>query len=124
MSETARWVFLVIGVTMTTLYLSMLIRQKLSERNTLVWMIGTFIVMFLAVEPSILDKLADWAGIYYPPNLLFLVSILTLSLTSLYNTSENTKLQQKIQVLTQTLALHHHIAPQDQTPKENNLDVE
>jgi hypothetical protein len=86
---------------------SLLLKNKISERNSVIWLAGTLLIFLIAGNPALLDKSAKWLGIAYPPSLLFLLSTLVLLLFSLYQTIQITKLSSKVKDISQYLALRH-----------------
>lgn len=86
--------------------LSLLLKNKISERYSVIWLAGTFIIILIAGNPKLVDKIATLFGIAYPPSLLFFLSTLILFLLSLYQTIQITKLTNKVKDISQYLALH------------------
>ena len=105
MSDTTRVIVLIVGLAVSAWNLQMLVRRRLNESNTLLWLCGTLAIIVLSIRPTLLNKIAEWVGVDYPPTLLFLVAWITLTLISLHHSAEITKLQQKIQDIAQYVAL-------------------
>lgn len=95
--------------------ISLLVKNKIGERNSVIWLSGSILILFLAGNPALFDKMAGWLGIHYPPTLLFLLSTLVLLLFNLYQTIQITKLSSKIKDISQYLAL---IQEEQQTKSE------
>jgi hypothetical protein len=87
----------------------LIIKHKISERSSVIWLGGSFIILLFAGEYHILDKVAKWLNIDYPPSLLFLLSSLILLLSNLYQSIQITKLDSKVKDLSQYLALKEEI---------------
>lgn len=86
---------------------SLLLKNKISERFSVIWLAVSLLIFLIAGNPKILDKAARLLGIDYPPSLLFLLSTLILLLFCLYQTIQITKLSNKVKDISQFLALHH-----------------
>lgn len=80
-------------------------RRDLSIRESIFWFIGSILVLFLSLFPSIVDYLATLVGIYYPPSLLFLLGILFVLYINYRNSKQISKLQMKILDLTQVISI-------------------
>ncbi|NRD77990.1 DUF2304 domain-containing protein [Bacillus sp. BRMEA1] len=85
---------------------SLLLKNKISERYSVIWLAGSLLIFFIAGNPKLLDRTAKVLGIAYPPSLLFLLSTLILLLFCLYQTIQITKLTNKVKDISQYLALH------------------
>jgi hypothetical protein len=107
---------IVCAVLFSIIVVSLLLKNKIGERNSVIWLAGTLIILLLAGNPFLLDKAAKGLGITYPPSLLFLLSTMVLLLFSLYQTIQITRLSNKVKDISQYLALDH--IPQNQPIKE------
>ena len=105
MSNILRIVILLCGISFTAIILYLLIVKKMNERNSVVWLVGSFTVLGLSAVPQLLDKLAVAIGVSYPPALLFLVSTLVLLFCILYYSIQISSLQDKIKKLAQENAV-------------------
>ena len=105
MSDILRIVILLCGVSFTAIILYLLIIKKMNERNSVVWLVGSFTVLGLSAVPQLLDRLAVAIGVSYPPSLLFLVSTLVLLFCILYYSIQISALQDKIKKLAQENAV-------------------
>ncbi|HZG58494.1 DUF2304 domain-containing protein [Paenibacillus sp.] len=107
MSDLLRWLLAAAGLVYTYFAMFMLIKKKLNELNTLVWLSSCFVIVVFSIFPELFDRLALAVGVAYPPSLLFLLSVLVLLLLTLHQSMQISKLQEKIRDLTQFLALQH-----------------
>lgn len=96
---------LVTGSSFFFAIIYLLIKNKIYEKYSIVWLGGGFIILFLSGNPRILDRIASYLDITYPPSLLFLLSILVLLWINLYSSIEITKLNKKVKDLTQYISL-------------------
>ncbi|MGV3488011.1 MAG: DUF2304 domain-containing protein [Tuberibacillus sp.] len=93
------------GLLFFIIILVLLLKNRISEKPSILWLGGGFCIFIISGFPNILDHLAKWIGISYPPSLLFFLSTLVLLGLHLYHSIEITKLNRKIAQLTQYIAL-------------------
>lgn len=110
-----------IGIAFVIVVFRLLISGKMSERASLPWIACSFLVVFLAVFPYSIDRIATFVNIDYPPTLLFLISILIIFLLLLYQAIHISILQNKIRELTQTISIINSIGTND---RGNQVKVE
>lgn len=92
-----------IGFTLTVVFL--LLKKKISERNSLAWLAGSVTILILSADPSLLDAAAEKLGIHYPPTLLFLFATLILLIMVLYQSIQISELNEKLRQLAQQVSL-------------------
>jgi len=80
-------------------------RGMLKERYALLWLFSVVVIFVLAIWRKLLDKVALWLGIAYPPSLLFLVAFLFLLLIILHFSVVISNLSERNKTLAQNLAL-------------------
>lgn len=105
MSGSLKIIILCIGLMLCWVVIMLLVRKKINERNTLVWLFGVLLVFILSINPEWLDVVAVWAGVDYPPSLLFLCSFIVLLVIALYQSIQISQLYAKIKELSQYVAL-------------------
>ena len=62
-------------------------------------------MMVLSLFPSLLDIVAQWIHIYYPPSLLYFLSVVAVLFILLHLTMAVSSLTHRVIILTQTLGL-------------------
>lgn len=105
MSGTVKFLIFILGVIFVVSVFYLLVKRKINERNSLFWLAGSLIILTLATMPDILDIMARFLGVDYPPTLLFLLSILVILFILLYQSIQISILQDKCRELTQRLAI-------------------
>jgi len=80
-------------------------RGMLKERYALLWLFSVVVIFVLAIWRTLLDRVALWFGIAYPPSLLFLVAFLFLLLITLHFSVVISNLSERNKTLAQTIAL-------------------
>ncbi|WP_256992408.1 DUF2304 domain-containing protein [Paenibacillus sp. XY044] len=87
----------------TILYL--IRKRRLREQYALLWLLMSVIMMALSLFPSLLDEVAQRIHIYYPPSLLYLLSVVAVLFILLHLTMAVSSLMHRVIVLTQALGL-------------------
>lgn len=80
-------------------------RNLLKEQYALLWLFSSFMLLMLSVWRDLIDRIADFAGIAYPPSLLFLISFVFLLLIVLHYSVIISKLSKENKALAQEIAL-------------------
>lgn len=84
--------------------------RKLKEQYSLLWLLIGVVMLTLSLWRDLLERLAAYLGIYYPPSLLFVVGILfcfalilhySVIISRMY--SQNVKLAQEVAILNKKL---------------------
>jgi Uncharacterized conserved protein len=83
----------------------LLMKRRLSEKNSIGWLFVAVIVCVLSIAPHLLDWLSALCGISYPPALLFLIAILLLLSLCLHEHIQISQLSEQVKQLTQHIAL-------------------
>lgn len=94
------------AILFSTIVIRLLIKNKIGERNSVIWLGGLLVFFLLSSKPSVFDEVARSLGFHYPPALLFFLSSLLLLTISLYQTVQITKLSSKIKDISQFIALN------------------
>ena len=109
------------AILFSTFVIRLLLKNKIGEKNSVIWLGGLLVILILAINPTLFDEAAKRLGINYPPSLLFFLSALILLTFSLYQTVQITKLSAKIKDISQYLALSHE---ENQRPKSIDTPVD
>jgi len=94
------------AILFSTFVIRLLLKNKISEKNSVIWLGGLLVIFFLSGNPNKFDEVAKQLGISYPPALLFFISSLILLTFNLYQTVQITKLSTKIKNISQFIALN------------------
>jgi hypothetical protein len=79
--------------------------RRLREEYAFAWIVGSLVLLALAIWRNSLDLAAKWLGIYYPPALLLLAVILAVFVVSLYFSVVISRQRQQIEHLAEEVAL-------------------
>ena len=80
-------------------------RGLLKEKYSVLWIISALVIMALSVKKGLLDAIAAFLGIAYPPSLLFLVAFIFILLINLHFSVVISILHEKNKALVQDLTL-------------------
>lgn len=83
----------------------LILKRKLSEKDALLWIFGSVIIIIVSLNPNIFDNIANAIGVDYPPALIFATAILILLFIIFINTMNISKLKNEIIELTQYIAI-------------------
>lgn len=97
--------FIIIAVVFAFFVIRSTIKQKMIERDSIIWLLLSLVAITLGIWPSILDAFANLIGIEYGPSLLFLISILALFYLVLKQSLMISQMSAKIRELAQRLAI-------------------
>ncbi len=80
-------------------------RNHLKERYSLIWLATAMALIVFSVWRRLLDVVARFFGIYYPPSFLFLLAILFLIILLLHFSTIISSLSEKNRRLAQEMAM-------------------
>lgn len=87
-------------------YIFLTVRSgKLSIDESFLWALGAVLVLFLAIDPKIIDRVASLVGVDYPPSLLFVGCIVFLLLINIRLSQKVASQQEKIIRLAQDVSI-------------------
>ena len=107
MSALLKIFILLCGVAFTGTVFRLLMKRKISERNSILWLCGSLVILILSAAPEILEVLARAVRVDYPPTLLFLFSSLVLLLIVLSQSMQISVLSEQLKELTQHVAINN-----------------
>ncbi len=94
-----------LAVLFLALVVSLVRRNRISLKYSLLWLLCGTLLGVLAVFPQLLDRFAGWLGIYSPVNALFAVLLLFGGMMMLALTAIISREKREIVRLTQEAAL-------------------
>ena len=100
-------VFMTLGpLIMFVIVLEMVRRRRLREDYSLMWLGAFGILVILSLfQKGLLDVIAGWMGIYYPPTALFVIGFALMMLVLLQFSSVITRLARENKQAAQHIAL-------------------
>jgi hypothetical protein len=101
----AQILVIVVGALCLGFILRLVRRRELRGKYSLLWLAAGFFVVIGAFVPGLLDDLADWLGVQYPPAILFMIAIAFLLLVLVHLSWELTRLEDRTRTLAQELAM-------------------
>ena len=95
----------VTGVLVLGFILRLVRRRELRGKYSLLWLAVGIFGLVIALVPGLLDDVADWVGVSYPPAILFVIAIAFLLLVVVHLSWELTRLEDRTRTLAQELAM-------------------
>lgn len=93
------------GVSLAVLILYLIRRDHLYLMHGLFWVAVAATAAVLGAWPGLIDRLAVWTGVGYPPALLLLLACMVLLLKALHADMVNTRIERDMRRLNQRLAM-------------------
>jgi len=105
MAGILQWFVFLSGFLFSAIIVRLLLRKRISERNSVAWLLSVAAILILSANPKWFDRLAKLLGVGYPPSLLFFFSSLVLLVIVLYQSMQISMLNEKLRQLAQHVAL-------------------
>ena len=103
-----------LGLGLAVLILHLLRRDHIYILHGLFWIVIAALAALLGLWPGLIDRVAGWIGISYPPAALLLGAVVVLFIKSLYADITHTQLERKVRRLNQRIALLDVQGPVDE----------
>lgn len=100
-----RLFILACGILFDIVLVNLLVKKKISEKNSVIWFVLSIFIFILSAFPGIVDFIAGMLGIDYPPTLLFLLSILLIFYMILNHYIQLSKVSSQLKEVTQQVAI-------------------
>ena len=97
--------FITIAIIFIWYIFSMIRKKTFSIKESIFWMMGNIFIIVFATFPKLLDMIALFLHIEYPPSLLFLLSICFLLFINFRNTKKMTLQSAKIVEMAQKMSV-------------------
>jgi hypothetical protein len=95
----------ILAVAMVVLILWLIRRDRLPISHSIWWLTVSALIGVLGLFPGLLDRVASWVGVAYPPSLLFILAILTLLIKVLLEDLEVSTNRRRLLRLAQKTAM-------------------
>jgi hypothetical protein len=105
MTTAAHVLGIVVPAIVILVVIDLLRRSKLRERHAIWWLVFGALALVGGVFPPLVERLAHWAGVELPINLVFFVAISVAFLVFLQHSAELTRLEAKTRTLAERVAL-------------------
>jgi hypothetical protein len=99
------WVCLVGGVALLVLIVELIRKRRLKEEYALLWIAASFSILFLSMERTLLHRVAEIIGVYYPPMVLPLIAGFFGMLLAIHYSLVISRLSGENRLLAQDVAL-------------------
>ena len=105
MTDRIQIVALAISIPLLIAVLELVLRRKLTEEYSFLWILSALCLLGLALKRDVLHSAARLLGVYYPPTLLLLVLILIVFVASLCFSVVVSRQRQQIERLVEETAV-------------------
>lgn len=105
MSVTVKIITILIGILFIKLVLSIMKEKKLTEAQSIGWLIGGIVLIILGIFPELVGIFADFFGIWYGPTMVTIFAILLIIFILFRNTIELSRLANQVNELTMQITL-------------------
>lgn len=109
---------IVFSIIFILFILNLVRKNKLDEKYSILWLFFGFIILIVSIFPIIIEKIASFFGVYYPPALMLLFAIIIIGAYIVHITIVITKQNKMIIKLTQELAIF-----KEEYMKNNKKDI-
>ncbi|ARK10408.1 DUF2304 domain-containing protein [Fibrella sp. ES10-3-2-2] len=82
----------------------LIVRGKLREEYSIVWILCTIILIIFSVWRSGLERISKLLGVFYPPSLVFLAAIFAIIIFLVHLSVVNSRLQHQLKDLAHEVA--------------------
>jgi len=113
---------LITGFVALGVILDLVRRRHLRVRYAGMWLVVGIGMTVLAVSPGLLDRAAAVLGVVDPPNLLFFVAIIVLLVVVVQLSLELSRVDEKLRILAEELALLRHRTELPEGPSPSSED--
>lgn len=105
MSIIVRIITIIVGILFINIVLSIMKAKKLTETQSIGWLIGGIILIILGIFPELVGKFADIFGIWYAPTMITILAISLITFILFNNTIEISRLTNQVNELTMQISL-------------------
>tara|TARA_B100000945_G_scaffold309360_1_gene300120 strand:- start:794 stop:1165 length:372 start_codon:yes stop_codon:yes gene_type:complete len=95
----------IFGSIIFLMFINIIRNSRFSIERSFLWIFVGITILTITIFPSFIDKFSYFIGIYYPPSVLFLCSILFLLYIIFRQEQLMTNMDEKIKILAQSNAL-------------------
>lgn len=107
-----------LGLILCAIIFALVRRGKLQEKYSLAWFGVGLLVVILGAFPRIVDAVAAWLGVTYPPALLFVIAIGILLVQCLFLFAKVSENEARIRELIQQTAVLNRLVEELMDRKE------
>lgn len=105
MSDRVQTVAVAVSLLLLVVVLELVRRRKLTEEYSFLWILSSIALLVLSLRRELLDVMAGWLGVSYPPGVLFLLLILMVCVASLCFSVIVSRQRQQIERLIEETAI-------------------
>lgn len=95
----------IVGVSLIYIVVSKMKAKVITETQGIPWLISALVIMILGFFPEIVNLVADWFGIWYPPTVLFVIIIVLIVFIIFHHSSTMSKMGNQISEMSMQIAI-------------------
>jgi len=100
--------FVVIGVITLIVFIRNVIKNKFSEKESIIWAIAAFIMILSPLYMGAVDRFVNFIGVEYPPSLIFALLFLFVFFLLYRHSAATHRMNEKLVELIQLNAIHEN----------------
>lgn len=108
MGSRIQTIAIVASILIILFIVSLIRKRKLREEYSIMWIIGSLVLIAFSIRRDLLDKVANMVGVFYAPVVLLLVGVFFGILIFLHLTVMISKQTEQNRTLVQEIALLKH----------------
>ena len=94
-----------LGIGLAAVILYLVRRDHLYLPRGVFWFVVAVVAVVFGLSPKLIDKVASWVGVVYPPAFLFLAVGVVLFIKALHADLVNTRIERQLRRLNQEIAI-------------------
>lgn len=108
MSILFRFVLIIASVVTAVCMFVKIRKSQIRIEDTVYWILASIVLVLLSIFPKVAEFFANWLGITSPANFIFLCIIFVLLIEVFSLSIKISRLQNKLQIIAQQLAIWKH----------------
>lgn len=110
--------FTVLSLLFTGIVLLKVKKKRFFEKDSFMWLVGCFIMLILALFPTINIHIANFIGIEYAPSLVFLVAIIFVMYLLFKYSQEISRLKEETKELGERIVVLEKLLDEEKINKQ------
>lgn len=117
-------VSIIFNIGIILVILNLFRKKRLKEKYSILWLLGGFSLLFLSFFRPLLESIASFFGVYYPPSILFLFAFSLVVVILLHFSVAISDLEKKIRsLLEMVVLLEEKLINQNKETKNANVET-
>lgn len=122
MSIYLRIFVLMTAIALLVFIVNMVKRRKLSEKDSLLWILAGLVILSVTLFPQLPDNIARILGLYYSAAILFFVGIVFALFIIIYHSTRLSDLTEKNKELAQKIGILENYVKEKAKKEESRME--